>query len=87
MSALGQKRTCAVPNVHVRFTPESGHVQCNSGCQLSANSGHLLVTGAVEMKKAGSMCGLGNVLEIMLYFLDFPFAHLVVSATFFPSSQ
>jgi hypothetical protein len=25
---------------HVRFTPESGHVQCNSVCPLSANSGH-----------------------------------------------
>jgi hypothetical protein len=26
---------------HVRFTPNSGHVQCNSICPLSANSGHL----------------------------------------------
>jgi hypothetical protein len=25
----------------VRFTPESGHVQCKSICPLSANSGHL----------------------------------------------
>ena len=25
MSALGQKRTCAAQNGHVRFTPESGH--------------------------------------------------------------
>src|SRR6478672_4786895 len=25
---------------HVRFTPESGHVQCNSVCLLCANSGH-----------------------------------------------
>ena len=24
---------------HVRFTPESGHVQCNSACPLCANSG------------------------------------------------
>ncbi|MFZ0054717.1 MAG: hypothetical protein WAL09_07880, partial [Pseudolabrys sp.] len=24
----------------VRFTPESGHVQCNSACPLCANSGH-----------------------------------------------
>ena len=24
----------------VRFTPESGHVRCNSICPLSANSGH-----------------------------------------------
>jgi hypothetical protein len=25
---------------HVRFTPESGHVQCNSACLLWAKSGH-----------------------------------------------
>ena len=27
-------------NRHVRFTPKSGHVQCNSVCPLCANSGH-----------------------------------------------
>ena len=27
-------------NRHVRFTPKSGHVQCNHACPLSANSGH-----------------------------------------------
>ena len=27
-------------NRHVRFTPDSGHVQCNSQCPLCANSGH-----------------------------------------------
>jgi hypothetical protein len=26
--------------VNVRFTPESGHVRCNEGCPLWANSGH-----------------------------------------------
>ena len=36
MSALGQKRCSA--KGHVRFTPESGHVQCTSPCPLSANS-------------------------------------------------
>src|SRR6516225_4296364 len=25
---------------HVCFTPESGHVRCNEGCPLWANSGH-----------------------------------------------
>ena len=40
MSALGQKQTCAVQNVHVPFTPESRHVQRTSRCPLSANSGH-----------------------------------------------
>ena len=32
-SALGHKR-------HGRFPPESGHVRCNYGCPLCANSGH-----------------------------------------------
>src|SRR5262249_29216129 len=27
-------------NGHVCFTPESGHVQCNTPCPLWANSGH-----------------------------------------------
>ena len=40
MSALGHKRTFAVQNGDVRFTPKSGHVQCNSACPLCANSGH-----------------------------------------------
>ena len=40
MSALGHKRTCAVQKVMSRFTPESGHVHCNSICPLSAKSGH-----------------------------------------------
>ena len=43
MSALGQKRTFAVQNSYVRFTPNSGHVQCNSACPLCANSGHRAV--------------------------------------------
>ena len=36
MSALAQKQTCSA-KAHVRFTPESGHVQCNSACLLCAN--------------------------------------------------
>ena len=40
MSALGQKQTCAVHKRMSAFTPESGHVQCNSVCPLCANSGH-----------------------------------------------
>src|SRR6476660_5224834 len=27
-------------NGHVRFTPESGHVRCNTECPLRANTGH-----------------------------------------------
>ena len=29
---------------NVRFTPESGHVQCNSECPLCANSGHFAIS-------------------------------------------
>ena len=39
MSALGHKRTYASAKRHVRFTPKSGHVQCNSVCPPCANSG------------------------------------------------
>ena len=42
VSALGQKQTCAVAKRHVRFTPESGHVQCTRVCPLCANSGHVM---------------------------------------------
>jgi hypothetical protein len=31
---------CLATKVDVRFTPESGHLQCTSSCPLSANSGH-----------------------------------------------
>src|SRR5262245_32174260 len=37
MNALGQKQSA---KRHVRFTPESGHVQRTSSCLLWANSGH-----------------------------------------------
>ena len=40
MSALGESKSGLPAKGHVRFTPESGHVQCNSACPLSANSGH-----------------------------------------------
>jgi hypothetical protein len=36
--ALGQKQTFQ-RNRHVRFTPESGHVQCINPCPLWAKSG------------------------------------------------
>src|SRR4029450_6996515 len=37
ISALDGPAGC---NRHVRFTPESGHVQCTSSCVLWANSRH-----------------------------------------------
>src|SRR5262245_10908044 len=39
-AAFGSKADIQRPRKHVRFTPESGHVQCNSRCPLWANSGH-----------------------------------------------
>ena len=37
---FGSKADMCSAKGHVRSTPESGHVQCNSVCPLSANSGH-----------------------------------------------
>lgn len=37
---MNSRGTCRLL-VHVCFTPESGHVQCNSLCLLWANSGHI----------------------------------------------
>ena len=36
---FGSKADICSAKAHVRFTPESGHVQCNLVCPLSANSG------------------------------------------------
>ena len=38
LKVAGKQRT-----VDVRFTPNSGHVQCNSACPLCANSGHPII--------------------------------------------
>jgi hypothetical protein len=38
--SLRRRHKCNLPPNDVRFTPESGHVLCNSVCPLSANSGH-----------------------------------------------
>jgi len=37
---LWVKSNMCSARAHVRFTPESGHVRCNYGCPLWANSGH-----------------------------------------------
>ena len=46
MSALGQNADIVMRLRDVRFTPESGHVQCNLACPLSAKSRHVRYTGA-----------------------------------------
>ena len=40
---------------HVRFTPKSGLVQCNSVCPLCANSGHCLIDYLISSCK--KRCG------------------------------
>src|SRR4029079_17264455 len=37
---FGSKADIPQCNRHVRFTPESGHLQCTRSCLLWANSGH-----------------------------------------------
>ena len=37
---FGSKADICAAISHVRFTPKSGHVRCNSACPLSARSGH-----------------------------------------------
>ena len=37
---FGSKADIRAAKRHVRFTPKSGHVRCNSACPLCANSGH-----------------------------------------------
>jgi hypothetical protein len=36
---FGSKADMCIAKGHVRFTPKSGHVQCNWGCPLCAKSG------------------------------------------------
>ena len=38
---FGSKADMCNANRHVRFTPNSGHVQCNSACLICTISGHL----------------------------------------------
>ena len=72
MSALGQKRTCAAQQAdvrfgskadmcsakrHVRFTPNSGHVQRNQRCPLCANSGHRTAYSITSSARASSEGG------------------------------
>ena len=40
---FGSEADMCVAKRHVRFTPESGHERCNSGCPLWAKSGQQTV--------------------------------------------
>ena len=50
---FGSKADIGNAKRHVRFTPESGHVRCNSVCPLSANSGHSVATSAAAFLREG----------------------------------
>jgi hypothetical protein len=43
--------------IDVRFTPESGHVQCKERCPLCANSGHPLSHSITSSARASSEGG------------------------------
>jgi hypothetical protein len=43
--------------VHVRFTPESGHVRCNERCLLRVNSGHSVFHSITSLALANSAGG------------------------------
>jgi len=43
---FGSKADMCGAKRHVRFTPESGHVQCKPSCLLWANSGHGVAASA-----------------------------------------
>ena len=46
---FGSKADICSAKRHVRFTPNSGHMRCNSVCPLSANSGHSTGNLSIEL--------------------------------------
>jgi hypothetical protein len=54
---FGSKADICNANRHVRFTPNSGHVQCNGPRPLSANSGHTAIHSITSSALASSVGG------------------------------
>ena len=50
--SLRHRRKCNSPPILVRFTPNSGHLQCKTPCPLSANSGHQRVYSITASARA-----------------------------------
>jgi hypothetical protein len=48
--AVGSLADMTIFELHVRFTPNGGHLQCTSACPLCANSGHC---GAIQCGESG----------------------------------
>ena len=64
---FGSKADMCSAKGHVRSTPESGHVQCNSGCPLCATSGHAVtysIASSARASKAGDTVR-PNVLAVL----------------------
>ena len=51
---FGSKADMCSARGHVCFTPNSGHVQCNSACPLCANSGHSDIYSITSSARASS---------------------------------
>ena len=54
---FGSKADICGAKSHVRFTPESRHVQCNSVCPLCANSGHRQLYSITSSAVASNVVG------------------------------
>src|SRR5512143_1399063 len=67
---------CSAPT-HVRFTPDSGHVQRTSSCLLWANSGHRALH-SITLSARVSSCG-GTVRPSALAVLRSAQVHVVLT--------
>jgi hypothetical protein len=58
--SFGSKGYIRAAKSHVRFIPESGHVRCNQGCPLWANSGHLASLARHRLRYVVQSCSRRN---------------------------
>ena len=67
---FGSKADICSAKRHVRFTPKSGQVRCNTPCLLSANSGHDLVHSMTSSTRTSMFGGIGipSDSEVRLHF-------------------
>jgi len=80
---FGSKAHICSAKRHVRFTPESGHVQCNSPCLLWAKSGLMHcnkqpIISSTSLANASNIAGAHSEAEMVPYLLSglFSFEHL-----------
>jgi hypothetical protein len=58
---FGSKADIRAAKCHVRFTPESGHVQCNGPCLLWAKSGHSSARPCLRTTFGNGQCSPRNI--------------------------